>query len=279
VSAQTQVYLFNQRQLVVLVERNPLVATRRYEKVYSKNLTISRGVDNILEFAIVNQDQKPVNISGKEITCRILNADGTRILLQKTLTPLLALTGITSLQLTETEIETIQEQYCYYSLEFPVNSFNYPVFVDSQGGARGVINIVDSVLPEFVESKTVTIPSHLPPEKISDNMNPEVAPPNDNGAQTYYSSVIGTIDTPTLTVQMYFDEFTGNVEFQGSTLPDFAFYYEIDNKKDYVNLTDTKGFTLYGFFPYVRVKIKNYGTPPANDKGKLKGDVTKIIAR
>ena len=82
-SAQTQVYLFNQRQLVVLVERNPLVATRRYEKVYSKNLTISRGVDNILEFAFVNQDQKPVNITGKEITCRIINADGTKILLQK----------------------------------------------------------------------------------------------------------------------------------------------------------------------------------------------------
>jgi len=279
VSAQTQVYLFNQRQLVVLVERNPLVATRRYEKVYSKNLTISRGVDNILEFALVNQDQKPVNISGKEITCRILNADGTKILLQKTLNPLLPITGITSLQLTAGEIENISEQYCYYSLEIPVNSFNYPVFVDSQGGARGVINIVNSVFPEFVESIDVTIPSHLDPDKINDNQNPEVAPPNDNGSKTYYSSVINTTDSPALTIQMYFDEFTGNIEFQGSTLPDFAFYYPIQDRKDYINETDTLGFTIEGYHPFVRVKIKNYGTPPANSKGKLKGDVTKIVVR
>lgn len=278
-SAQTQVYLFNQRQLVVLVERNPAVATRRYEKVYSKNLTISRGVDNILEFAFVNQDQKPVNITGKEITCRILNPDGTKIILQKTLTPLLPITGITSLQLTAGEIEMITEQSCYYSLEIPVNQFNYPVFVDSQGGARGVINIVNSVLPSFVASQTVTIPSHPEPDKINDNQNPEVEPANDNGAKTYYSSVIGTTESDTLTVEMYFNQFTGNVWFEGSTLQDFAFYYPIGPQRNYINETDTKGFTLEGFHPYVRVKIKNYGTPPANNKGKLQGDITKILAR
>lgn len=279
-SAQTQVYLFNQRQLVVLVERNPLVATRRYEKVYSKNLTISRGVDNILEFAFINQNQKPVNITGKEITCRIINADGTKILLQKTLTPLLPITGITSLQITSQEIEGIEEQMCYYSLEIPVGSFDYPVFVDSQGGARGVINIVNSVLPSFVESINVTIPSHLQPTKINDNQNPEVAPPNDNGSITYYSSVINTTDTPQLTLQMYFDQFTGNISFEGSTLADFAFYYPIDSIKNYVNETDTKGFTFEGYHPYVRVKIKNWGTPPPiENSDRLQGDVTKILAR
>lgn len=279
-SAQTNVYLFNQRQLVVLLQQQPGIATRRYEKVYSKNLTVSRGVDNILEFAFINQDQKPVNISDKEITCRILNADGTRILLQKTLTPILPLTGITSLQLSIADLEPITEQYCYYSLEIPVGTFDYPVFVDSQGGARGVINIVDSVLPGFIQSENVVIPSHPQPDKIVDDQNPEVQPINDTGSKTYYSSVIGTVDSPVLTLQLYLDKFTGNIQFEGSTLGDFAFYYQIGPTKDYLNETDTKGFTLEGFHPYVRVKIKNYGTPPTiGNKGKLQGDVTEILAR
>lgn len=279
-SAQTQVYLFNQRQLVVLVQRQPGVATRRYEKVYSKNLTVSRGVDNILEFAFVNQDQKPVNISGKEITCRILNADATRIILQKSLVPLLPLTGISSLQLTPADLEMIDEQLCYYSLEIPVGLFDYPVFVDSQGGARGIINIVNSVFPEFVESDTITIPSHPSPDKINDNQNPEVQPANNTGAKTYYSSVINTSDSPQLTIQMYLDKFTGNVQFQGSTLADFAFYYQIGQIEDYLNVSDTRGYNINGYHPYVRVMITNYGTPPAiGNDNKLQGDITMILAR
>ena len=279
-SAQTQVYLFNQRQLVVLLERQPGVATRRYEKVYSKNLTVSRGVDNILEFAFVNQDQKPVNITGKEITCRILNANGTKILLQKTLVPLLPLTGITSLQLDIGDLEGIDGQSCFYSLEIPVGTFDYPVFVDSQGGARGVINIVNSVLPSFVESKVITIPSHPQPDKINDNVNPEVQPAGDNGAKTYYSSVVNTVESPLLTLQLYFNQFTGNVQFEGSTLADFAFYYQIGPTEDYLNITDTRGYNIEGYHPYVRVKIKNYGTPPpVGNDNKLQGDVTVILAR
>ena len=126
--------------------------------MYAKELTISRGVDNLIEFAVINQEQKPVNISGKEITCRILNYQGNEILLQKALVPTLPITGITTLQLTIADIENIPAERCYYSLEIPVGAFDYPVFVDSNGGARGVINIVNSVLPSFVQAKNITIP-------------------------------------------------------------------------------------------------------------------------
>lgn len=214
-AAQTPVYLYNQRQYVVLLEQTAR-ATIRYEKVYAKELTINRGVDNLIEFAFINQEQKPVNIAGKEITCRILNYDGTEILLQKTLVPTLPITGITTLQLTVADIENIPSQYCYYSLEIPVNDWDYPVFVDSNGGARGKINIVNSVLPAFVPARNVTIPSHLPP-------TPNSATPN----ITYYSSIINTKEFPVLTVQAKFEEFTGNITLQGCTTADFSFPYNI----------------------------------------------------
>ena len=267
VTAQTNVYLYNQRQLVVLLQRLPDGAKRSYEKVYSKNLTISRGVDNLIEFAFVNQNQKPVDISDIDITCRILNANGTEILLQKTLTAVLPITGLTSLSLTKEEIENINTQYCYYTLEIPVDDFDYPVFVDSQGGARGVINIVNSVLPSFVPSDTVTIPSHVPPLSSGDSV-------------TYYSSYINTVESPLISLQVTVDNFTGNIQWQGSTLADFSLWYTLSDVTSYSEETTTDGFNIAGYHPYIRLMIVNEGTyPVTTGTDYLQGDVTQILAR
>lgn len=263
-SAQTQVYLYNQRQLVVLLETTANGA-RRYEKVYSKDLTLNRGVDNIIEFAFVNQEQKPVNISGKTITCRIINYNGKELLIQKTLTPILPVTGITSLQLSAADIESIDSQQCYYSLEIPVNTFKYPVFVDDNAGARGVINIVDSVYPSFVAADNITIPTHPRPKS--------------GVPRTYYSSIIFTDESPVLTVQRWLDRFTGSIEFQGSTVEDFSTFYSLSPTYNYNDYTGTEGLTINGYHPFVRLKIINNGTPPADNYGDLGGDITKILAR
>jgi len=264
VSAQTQVYLYNQRQLVVLLQITAN-ATRRYEKVYSKELVINRGVDNIIEFAFVNQEQKPVNISGKTITCRIINYNGREQLLQKTLTPILPVTGITSLQLSAADIATIDSQNCYYSLEIPVNTFQYPVFVDDNAGARGTIRIVDSVYPSFVDSRNITIPTHLPP--ISGQ------------SRTYYSSVVYTTESSVLTTQRWLEDFTGSVQFQGSTVLDFSTFYTIGPVFNYNAYTGTEGYTIEGYHPFIRLQIVNDGTPPADTYGALNGDVVKLLVR
>lgn len=263
-SSQTPVYLYNQRQWVVLLETTAN-ANRRYEKVYAKDLTLNRGVDNIIEFSFINQEQKPVNILGKEITCRILNAAGDSILLQKALTPILPVTGITSLQLSAAEIENIESQKCYYSLEIPVGAFDYPVFVDDNAGARGVINIVNSVLPSFVAAREVTIPSHPKPKS--------------GLSRTYYSSIIKTKESSVVTIQRWFDNFTGTCQFEGSTVQDFSTFYTINALETRTGFSGTEGTTIAGYHPYIRVKIVNTGTMPADSAGDLLGDVTKILSR
>jgi hypothetical protein len=283
VTAQTNVFLYNQRQLVVVLDLTiPRGDLRSYETVYAKNLTINRGVDNLLEFSFINQNQKPVDISGKDITCRILNSNGTEILVQKTLVPIYAITGISSLTLTKDDIENINAQYCYYSLEIPVDAFDFPVFVDSLGGARGKILIVNSVLPSFVQSKEVTIPSHQAPFASAGNVNPQVAPPNAGQPVMYYSSSINTLESPVLSTQVFMDKFTGNIQWQGSTLQDFSFYYDIDSTYTYANNSTTAGFNIAGYHPYVRLMITNVGTQPpinVNGVGVLQGDVTRILER
>lgn len=230
---------------------------------YAKPLTLHRGVDNQIQFQFLNQEQKPVDITGKTITCRILNADGTAVLINKALTPQLPLTGICALELNAAEIEDVPAQKAYYSLEIPVGSFDYPVFVDQNAGARGDMNIVDSVLPSFVPSANITIPTGQPFPNLDQNNSIDNALPN---ANTYYSSVINTQDNPILTIQTSYVEFNGDVIVSGSTQPDTEWYPITTDT--YANATDTFGYTIVGFHPFVRMEFVSNA-----------GAVTNILAR
>ena len=245
----TSVYYYKPRHIVVYYSGT---SARRYQIVYAKNLRLNKGVDNVLQFQFLNQEQKVVNLTGKELTFRLISYDGQKVLLQKTVNILLPLTGITELTTTAAELEDIDPQLCSYSLEVSDAGMNYPVFVNSEATARGTIQVVDSVLPSFVPAFTVTIPQHTIPN---------------NSTETYYSSTINTAENPILTLQPYYVNFSGIVQIQGSTLPD-ADWYNINDEYIYLDSTLSDGYIVNGYHPYVRVKFVS-----------TQGDVTQILAR
>lgn len=254
----TSVFVYTQRQIVVLLSG---YSPRKYMPQYAKPLTLHKGVDNKIQFQFLNQEQKPVNITGKSITCRVISNDGTEILLQKALTVEVPLTGIASLVLNASDIENIIPQQAFYSLEIPVGTFDFPVFVDQNAGARGDMNIVDSVLPSFVPSQPVSIPTGQPFPNLNPNSN------SNSNSQTYYSSVISTDDNNILTIQAQYVDYVGNVIIEGSTIVDGDWYPITTNT--YSNTTsDTKGYVIRGFHPYIRMQfVSNTGA------------VTNILAR
>ena len=113
----TSVFIYTQRQIVVLLYGN---SVRKYMPQYAKPLTLHKGVDNKIQFQFLNQEQKPVDITGKTITCRIINYNGTEVLINKALTLELAATGIAALYLNAADLEDIDAQQAHYSLEIPV---------------------------------------------------------------------------------------------------------------------------------------------------------------
>ncbi len=227
--------------------------------VYAKPLTLNKGVDNKIQFQFLNQEQKPVDITGKSITCRVLNYNGTEVLVQKALDLDFALTGIASLNLNAADIEDIDAQKAYYSLEIPVGDFDYPVFVDANAGARGDMNIVNSVLPSFVPSQAVSIPTGQAFPNISNSSG--------NTNLVYYTSIINTQNNPILTIQTHYDEYYGNVAILGSSIVDGDFY-TITEDNDLGNVSETKGYTIYGYHPFVKVQFTSNS-----------GAVTNILAR
>lgn len=244
----TDVYYFIPRQDVVLYIGN---SPRRFQIVYAKNLKLHKGVDNKIQFRFLNQEQKPVDLTGKEITCRIISSDGHTVLLQKALTPLLPLTGLTELQLGSDDLQDIISQHCTYSLEIPVDSFSLPVFVDSEAGARGKIQIVDSILPDFIPSDVVTIPTHPQPS---------------GNIVTFHSSILATGEVYNMTIQASYTNYSGTVQLQGSTTG--TEWYDIDSMSDYVEQTDTVSQNVQGFHPLIRFEYVSTG-----------GTVDKILVR
>ena len=133
------------------------------------------------------------------------------------------------------------------------------MFVDQNAGGRGVMNIVDSILPSFVPSQIVTIPTGQAFPNISNSSG--------NTNLVYDTSIINTQSNPILTIQTKYEEYYGNVTILGSSIVDGDFYViEEDNELD--NVTETRGYTITGFHPYVKVEFSSNS-----------GAVTNILAR
>lgn len=235
----TDVFYYTPRLIVVTLSGN---SPRKFMPQYSKPLALQKGVDNRLQFQVLNQDQKPVDVTNKPITCRIISYDGTEVLLKKALTPLYALNGILEFFVTAAEIEGIAEQKAFYSLEIQESSNDFPIFMDQNSRARGEMNIVDSILPKFVPSYELDIPT-----------NQSFPNANANSNVTYYSSIVETRDNPILTIQLNANEYNGNIVIQGSATQDSG-YYNIQTH-EYANYSGTVGHTVHGYHPYVRLEF------------------------
>ena len=254
-SYTTSVYTYTVRQIVVVLSGT---SPRKYMPVYSKPLTLNKGVDNQLQFQFLNQEQKPVDLSSiatanQQISFRALNSDGTKILFRKALTPVLDVNGIFVLNTSPGEIEDISAQQGSYTLEWPSGNLNLPVFVNSNAGARGDLNIVDSILPSFVPSQLVTIPNDQTLPNANANANSE--------AVTYFSSIINTQDSPVLTTSIDYANYVGNVIIQGSTIVDSGFYdinsFKYGNAANGNSESSTIGYTINGYHPFFKLKFES----------------------
>lgn len=278
-SYSTQVYLYTPRQQIVLFGGN---STRRYEIVYAKNLTLNKGVLNTLQFQFINQQQKPVDITGTEITLRVLNNIGTKVLLQKALTITLALTGLAELVVEADEIQTIDAQAGYYTIEIKADPTQIdpgkPVFVNSESAVRGVMNIVNSTLPSFVPSRVVTVPTYDTPTETNPNaVSAAVLPP-------FYSSQFPNTGALT-TIQTEYLNFTGNVQIQGSTVGVLSEngWYNIGNVKTYMNQWGSEVYEVAGYHPYLRLQFiipnSNANTISGLIASNALGTISKILVR
>ena len=156
----TQAYIYQQIAQVLLIDTGDgETFTYRYNPVYAKPLTINKGVDNVLLFEFINQQEKPVNITGSTFLFRAISTDGDRLLVEKEMVILNAPTGRAKVTLTTADLLEVLAQPANYSIQRSSGNLTEAVFTNAQAGARAPVNIVDSILPQHIPSVSLTIPT------------------------------------------------------------------------------------------------------------------------
>jgi len=268
----TTAYLYQQITRVLLIDTaDGETFTYRYDPVYAKQLTINKGVDNVLLFEFINQEQKPVNITGSTFLFRVINTAGSTLLIQKPMVTLNAPLGRAKVTLTGPELLELLAEPASYSITRSSGNLTEAVFTNAQSGARAPLNVVDSVLPQFIPSIPLTIPTvKLSAQGSADGTSFQNYPGEDwywggnpNGANywnsflntEYYSSFINPQNAIT-TIQMTLDGYTGTIKAQAAQ--DYeAVPYNVTESTTYYNHTGTIYLNVIGWYPLLRLCLNN----------------------
>lgn len=259
----TTIYLYQQIIRVLLIDTSGGYFTARYDPVYAKTLTVNKGVDNVLLFEFINQDQKPVNITGSTFRFRLLNQTGDELLLEKDMTVLSASLGRVKVVLDTADTINILAQPASYSIERTQGNYIQATFVDDNAGARADCDIVDSVLPQFIASQDVSVPTvngknswpQPGPQSWPDwALTPQ--PLSNNYLSEYYSSHMPTNGASLTTIKYDLVHFTGTVKVQAAQ--DYeSVWYDVSESRVYYDETSTDYINVVGFHPLLRLGINN----------------------
>lgn len=294
----TQAYIYQQITRVLSIDTvDGESFTYRYNPVYAKTLTISKGVDNVLLFEFINQQEKPVNITGSTFLFRAISTAGDRILVEKEMVILNAPTGRAKVTLTTADLLEVLAQPANYSIQRSSGNLTEAVFTNAQAGARAPANIVDSILPQHVPSASLTIPTtKLSAQASYDGTTWGQYPANPywggnpNGGNywnsfsntEFYSSFIEPINSVT-TVQMTLDGYTGTIKAQAAENYQ-SIWYNVTESTTYLDKTETIHMNIVGWYPLLRLCFNNSifavptqpGTPAIGYATTSNGVVTSI---
>ena len=268
----TQVYIYQQITRVLLMDTGAgETFIYRYDPVYAKQLTINKGVDNVLLFEFINQQEKPVNITGSSFLFRALNTAGDQILVEKPLVILNGPTGRAKVTLSSSDLLEVLAQPATYSIQrTQPGGLTEAVFTNAQAGARAPATIVDSILPQHVPSAPLTIPTiKMSAQASLDGTSWGSYSPgtwwtgNPNGGN-YWNSFIDTefcssFIEPTnaiTTIQMTLDGYTGTIKVQAAENYE-SLWYNVTESTTYYNETRTIYMNVVGWYPLLRVCFNN----------------------
>ena len=242
---------------------DPAIFTVRNRVVYSRTIKVYQGIDNPIQIIFQNQDQKPVNITGSEFKFRLLNQTGDQVLIEKPMTILAPTVGRAKVVLDIADTIDLIAEPASYSIQRSQGSYVEAVYVDANAQARADCNIVDSVLPQFIPSKELTIPTIYgkAQQLIPGPTNwPDWAlypqPVNTTQLTEFYSSHMPTSGQSLTTISMDMVGYTGTVKFQAAENYE-SIWYDVTENWNYFNETSTQYFNVVGYYPLIRACFNN----------------------
>ena len=123
---------------------------QRNRVVYTNTLQIYKGIDNILKIKVQNADQKPVNITGFNLTFNIVEdyvfANATTVL-STNVTIVNANAGLGSVTISSLNMVQLTAEQYNYNVKINNGTANIAAYVDDNYGAAGQIMVSSAAYP------------------------------------------------------------------------------------------------------------------------------------
>ena len=146
-------YLVKNRTIVI---PNEVGFVTEYKPVYQRELQVYRGIDNALEFQVLNADQKPVPLTGKHLEFVAFD-EKQNLVIKHRAEILIANKGLAKVTITDNDLLNISQQYLHYNLyiinEDDSRSLTY---TDEHFNANAAIYVSSQAFPGPKESIEIT---------------------------------------------------------------------------------------------------------------------------
>lgn len=253
-------YLVNNRTTIVTNEAGFIT---EYRPVYQRQLNIYRGIDNVLDFKVLNADQKPINIATytpkfqafDENNALVLEIDGTLIVGDDSA----ATRGLFKVNISESDLLNLTQQYLSYNIHLVETATSNAVltYADTNFGMSGNIFVSDTAFPQ---PRTAVTADTFIGEDAYWRTSVVAAEPGINGNEALHTAAV------------YTNSYVGNIVVQG-TLEN-----QVDDGTDWADIstvtftgaeTEPKAVNFNGVFTFLRFKAT---ADPATK-------ITKILVR
>jgi hypothetical protein len=181
-----------------------------YRPVYSRQLKVYRGIDNQLQFRLLNADQKPILIT--ETPVLVVFDESNSKIIEKDCTiqddgTSRATRGTFTATITENDLLNIKQQYLHYNVYLKdATGQNTLTYANGHFDSAGTIYVDGNAFPG--PKSSVEITNFLPIDDYwaagSDDSNKITAEPGLNGNEALH------------TVAVYTDAYIGDVEIQAT---------------------------------------------------------------
>lgn len=221
-----------------------------YRPVYQRNLQLYKGIENVLEFRLLNADQKPIDVSAytprfvafDENNNMVIEHDG--VSLQAGDSTEITFKGLFKVTVTENDLLNIDQQYLKYNIFLvDANNSNVLTYSNPHFDNDGTIFVSDRAFPApkaTYSIETFTQSSVNSNEWVSETLDAE---PAINGNEALHTAAI------------YTDTYAGNITVQATLenqVTGTTKWADITTLSLTGSETDPTPINFYGVFSYIR---------------------------
>lgn len=145
---QINSYLYD-NTITVTYENDPTVEQRN-RVVYTRNINLYKGINNVVKFKVLNNDQKPVNITGYVLNFNIVDDyvyANANVVFTSNVVVSNANLGIGTVTITSNDLVQLDRENYTFNVKVNPGTGNVAAYVDDNWGAAGQIFVSNAAYP------------------------------------------------------------------------------------------------------------------------------------